>query len=250
MNKWEKERSNKLYTIFHRFHRPFQVRILAGVPIVFSFFLMELREEHLDRAGDRAAAHGAGRRDGAGGEGRGGGDGGLAVGADAEVAAREQHDGGRRPPACPARPGRRRRRRGDLHHSVRVHEARPDVVRRRARVVLLFLGLAPRLSRGRRLLQLRVERRGRGLVRERLRLPRRRLRPQPRHPVLQVGATPHGLRGLRLLLPNPLRRRRLGRDEQRAVLPPPSVSQSAPEPLRLQATWSPSATEAGVCRWR
>lgn len=173
----------------------------------------------MHRAGDRATAHGAGSGDSCGGKG----DGGLALGADAEVAAREQHDGGRPPPAGPARPGRRR---GDLHHPVRVDEARPGVVRR----VAPFLGvggLAPRL------LELRVERRGRGLVRELLCLPRRRLRPQPRDPILQVGAAPRGLPGLRLLLPYPPSSSRLGRADERTVVPPPGVGQRAPEPLRL-----------------
>lgn len=180
----------------------------------------------MHRAGDRATAHGAGSGDSCGGKG----DGGLALGADAEVAAREQHDGGRTLPARPARPGQRARR-GDLHDPVRVDEAGPGVVRRGARVVLL-LGLAPRLRR-RRLLQLRVERRGRGLVRELLCLPRRRLRPQPRDPILQVGAAPRGLPGLRLLLPYPPSSSRLGRADERTVVPPPGVGQRAPEPLRL-----------------
>jgi hypothetical protein len=196
----------------------------------FCLFLIELREEHMHCAGDYPAAHGADRCRGAGG------DSGLAGGADAEVAAREQHDGCLSPRARPARPGGRRH----LHHPVRVHEARAGVVSG-ARV--LPLGLAP-LRRGRRLLQLRVERRSGGLVRERLRLPRRRLGSQPRDPLLHLDATPRGLRGLSFLLPYPPRRRRLGRAEQRAVLPLPRVDQSAPQPLRLQARSSALASDA------
>ena len=84
----------------------------------------------MHRASDRATAHGAGSRDGAGAgsEGGGGGDGGLALGADAEVAAREQHDGGRTQPACPARLGRRQRWQGDLHYHTGFGEARSGVV--------------------------------------------------------------------------------------------------------------------------
>jgi hypothetical protein len=172
-------------------------------------------------AGDRAAAHGAGRSRGTGG---------LARGADAEVAARQQQDGGLPPRARPARPGGRRH----LHHPVQVHEARPGVLR---------LRLAP-LRCGRRLLQLCVQRRGAGLVRERLRLPRRRLGPQPRDPLLHLHAALRGLRGLSFLIPYPPRRRRLGRAEQRAVLPPSRVGQSAPQPLRLQARSSALASDA------
>lgn len=89
-------------------------------------------------------------------------------------------------------------------------------------------------ARARRgLLELRVEGHGGGLLREGLRLPRRRLAAEARQPLLEFRAAPRLALRLQRLLPEPARRGSLCRDKQRPVMAPHPIGHRPPELLAL-----------------
>lgn len=149
--------------------------------------------------------------------------GGEAIAAEAEVPAGEEHHGGRPQAAGEAgavRPA-----------AARVHVRRRGRLRR-ARLAATEL-IAGRPRRGRGLLELRVEGHGGGLLREGLRLPRRRLAAEARQPLLEFRAAPRLALRLQRLLPEPARRGSLCRDKQRPVMAPHPIGHRPPELLAL-----------------